>query len=202
MKPSIRVIVAVTLLVAIVLVGKLALAATSTIADVGTHTPLIKIEKNENPQNLMVVYTKLDEKTCAFAEGPVLDEYWLMDGTKYKKVNSLIKSGIQKRFELDKNEFAKGGKFLVHLRDFHELKSDLGDQPTFEVHASKVKDGCKAVVEMKLGPSDSGRTIAIDSIYADSSKKILPPFRKLNSLTLIGRDVATGAAVRRTYSSN
>ncbi len=173
-----------------------------SIPEIGAHTPILKIEKNENPQNLMVVYTKLDPKTCAFAEGPVLDEYWMMDGSKYKPVHPLIKQGIQKRFELDQNAFKSSQRFLVRLRDFNELKSDLGSEPTFEVTTEKASSGCGAQVTMTLGPSDHNRKIEVDSIYADSAKKILPPFRKLNSLTLIGRDVATGEAIRRTYSSN
>jgi hypothetical protein len=176
-------------------------APVTTIPEVGPHTPLIKVEKNENPQNTMVVYTKIDEKSCAFAQGPVLDEYWMMDGSKYKPVNPMIKSGIKKRFELDDAAYKSKGRFLVKLRDFSELKSDLGPEPTFEVLSTKAPGGCSAKVQMTLGASDHERKIEIESIYADSSKTVLPPFRKLNALTLIGRDVATGEKVRRTYSS-
>jgi len=199
MKPTVRLIIAMILFVVIILVGKRVFAA--AVPEVGDHTPLIKIEKNENPQNLMIVYTKLNSR-CGFISGPVLDEYWLMDGSRYKKVNPLIKQGIRKRFQLDESAFARDGRFIVRLKDFHELKSDLGPEPSFEVHTNKAAAGCQAVVEMKLGPSDKNRTIAIESIYADSSKKLLPPFRKLNSLTLTGKDVVTGESVKRTYSSN
>jgi hypothetical protein len=55
---------------------------------------------------------------------------------------------------------------------------------------------------MQLGPSDHNRQISVASIFADSSKTAFPPFRKLNSLTLNGKDLATGEAVHRTYSAN
>lgn len=200
MRHGTRVAIALLLFIAILLIGKRVFAA--SIPQIGPHTPLLKIEKNENPQNSMVVYTKIDPKTCAFAAGPVLDEYWMMDGTRYKRVNPLIKEGIRKRFELDRQAFKRSGRFLVRLRDFHEVKSDLGSEPVFEVLSSKEPGGCQATVKMTLGPSDHGRTVEIESIYADSSRKFLPPFRKLNSLTLIGRDVATGEKIRRTYSAN
>lgn len=172
---------------------------------IGAHTPILKVEKNENPQNLMVVYTKVNPETCAFdtSKGkPVLDEYWLMDGSKYKPVHPMIKNAVRDRFVLDEKAYRSRGEFRVHLKDFHELKSDLGDEPTFRVTSAKGPKGCKTDVTMKLGPSDGGKEIAIESIYADSSKKVLPPFRKLNSLTLTGRDVATGAEIKKTYSAN
>jgi hypothetical protein len=205
MKPAVRAVLAFVLFVTVVLVGRRVFSAVPTsISQVGPHAPLIRVEKNENPQNSMVVYTKLDP-SCKFAvtDGhPVLDEYWLMDGERYKKVNPLIKNAVRQRFVLDQNAFAKERKFLVHLKDFHELKSDLGSEPTFEVTAHRDGSGCETEVVMQLGPSDHSRKIAIDSIYADSSKKLLPPFRKLNSLTLKGRDVATGEPVERTYTAD
>ena len=87
----------------------------------------------------------------------------------------------------------------MHLKDFKELKSDLGSSPTFEVSAKKKGSACEARVEMELGPSDKNRRIQIESIYADSSKTVLPPFRKLQSLTIHGKDIATGQAVERKY---
>ncbi len=205
-----RAVIAAVLFIAIFLIGRYVFSGPRaptvlSIPEVGEHTPLIKVEKSENRQNLMVVYTKLDPKSCGFlatSGKPVLDEYWLMDGTHYKPVNPMIKNAVSDRFELDQQAFKDRQKFLVHLKDFNELKSDLGSSPTFEVKAAKKSGECQTSVEMKLGLSDKGRLIAVESIYADSSKTPLPPFRKLNSLTLNGTDVATGEAVHRTYSAN
>lgn len=208
MKSEARVLIVAILLIVIFFVGRRAFPAgvISTVPEIGPHTPLILVEKSENPQNKMVVFTKLDSKTCAFtltSGKPVFDEYWLMDGEHFKKVNQLIKNAVTDRFELDRQAFRDRQKFLVHLKDFSELKSDLGSAPTFEVTVKKgASSDCNASVVMKLGPSDHDRSISIDSIYADSEKSVLPPFRKLKSLTLQGKDVATGETIRRTYSAN
>lgn len=190
-----------TLLFFLCITGRAYAANVPNIPQIGPHTPILKVEKSENPQNLMIVYTKLEPSTCGFAGAGVLDEYWLMDGSKYKPVNPMIKNAVSDRFELDREAF-KSGKFVVHLKDFHELKSDLGSSPTFEVISKKGKAGCDTDVVMTLGPSDKNRKISVDSIYADSSKTVLPPFRKLNALTLKGRDFATGEAVQRTYKAD
>jgi hypothetical protein len=210
MKNQARLIIGAFLFIAIFLIGRYAFSETSgslvsTIPEVGPHTPLLKVEKSENHQNLMVVYTKLDPQSCGFSAAsgrPILDEYWLMDGAHYKKVNPIIKIAVRHRFELDRQAFKDKKKFLVHLKDFSELISDLGSSPIFEVKAEKKSGECRAIVEMKLGPSDEGRLISIESIYADSKKTLLPPFRQLKSLTLNGKDVATGEVIHRTYSAN
>lgn len=200
------IIVAIVLFLAIVVIGRRAFAGESvSFPEIGAHIPLLKFEKNENPQNLMIVYTKLNPESCSFAggaSGPVLDEYWLISGKTFKKVHPLIKQGVAERLEVDRGAFKNSQRFLVHLKDFQELKSDLGPSPTFEVKAKKKGVDCDAVVEMQLGPSDHHRKIEIWSIYADSSKKLAPPFRTLRSVTLNGKDLATGEIVRRTYSAN
>lgn len=175
-----------------------------TLPEIGLHTPILRFEKNENPQNLMMVYTKLDPETCGFVlkdSAPVLDEYWLMDGKNFKNVHPMIKSGIADRLELDRDAYQSSKKFLVHLKDFHELKSDLGASPTFEVKPKKSAHVCEASVEIQLGPSDKNRKLSIESVHADSSKTLLPPFRKLQSLTITGKDIATGETVHRTYKT-
>lgn len=207
MRRTSRIVLILILAVAVFVVSRKAWSSASqTIPEIGAHTPILKFEKNENPQNLMIVYTKLDPGTCAFAANdkniPVLDEYWMMDGTRYKRVHPLIKRGIGERLELDSAAYKGTKKFFVHLKDFRELNSDLGASPTVEIKPEKSNGHCDAFAEMRLGPSDGNRRIAVESIYAESSKKFLPPFRKLRSLTITGKDVATGEVIHRTYSAN
>src|SRR5678815_4655824 len=76
----------------------------ATIPEIGAHHPIVILEKNVHPQNLMVVYTKEDVNGRFLADDadrnrPVFDFYWLMDGKNYKPVNGLIKNEIGKRFE-------------------------------------------------------------------------------------------------------
>ena len=190
----------------IALIGAKANAGVSkSIPQIGLHNPLLNFEKNENRQNLMVVFTRLVPATCEFdakAGVAVLDYYWLMNGTDYKPVNPVILQSVRERLEVDTAAFKSSKKFLVHLKEFKELKSDLGMSPTFEVKSKKIGTACDATVEMQLGPSDKNRRVKIDSIYAESTKTILPPFRKLQALTINGKDLKSGDVVHRTYTAN
>ena len=75
---------------------RVAAAEVTDIPEVGVHQPILVVEKNVNPQNLMVIYTKVDAKGLFLAnpadqDRPVFDFYWLMDGKNYKPVNGMIK---------------------------------------------------------------------------------------------------------------
>ena len=60
---------------------------------------------------------------------------------------------------------------------------------------------CILVVEycFSLGPSNKYAKIQLSSIYTEAVKTVVPPFRKLVSVTLNGVDVNTGAKVSRKY---
>lgn len=60
----------------------------ANIPEIGAHQPVLIVEKNVNPENKMVVYTKLDANGHFMADGnwPLLDFYWMMDGKNYKPV--------------------------------------------------------------------------------------------------------------------
>jgi hypothetical protein len=183
-------------------------AVRNDIKQIGPHEPIFTFEKNENPQNIMVVYTELD-KDCHFiadkdGQGqPLLDYYWLMDGKSYKPVHPMIKSGMKKRMELEANGKAQSksadGSFLVRINDLKELKTDLKDF-SVQVKAERNKSqACDVEALVKLGPSDHERVLRLQTIASKAEKTALPPFRKLESITLIGKDVKTGELVKRTY---
>jgi hypothetical protein len=176
------------------------------ISQVGPHQPVLTFEKNENPQNIMVIYTKVD-KNCDFKSAsdrdgsPVFDFYWLMDHKKYKPVNSMIKSGIRERLSLDEAGRSERSTFSVKLNDLKELNADLAD-PKMTISATKSKGGdCDVAAQIKLGPSDHDRLVKLSTIYSEAEKTVLPPFRKVVSVTLIGKDAKSGAEVKRTYKA-
>lgn len=201
-------VLALTLLMA--LFAALMLTAASSIsnaaqvverAPIGAHIPLLTLEKNENPQNVLVVFTKV-EPNCKFSlieKEPVLSDYWLMNRERYKPVNPLIQRGIEKRIQI---VTAKNlNQFQVRLSDFTELQHDLGADPLITVSSEGTPGKCTAEAVLKLGPSDQNRTILLEKLQANSRKKILPPFRKLTSLTVEGTDLASGEKFARTYIS-
>lgn len=179
-------------------------------SEVGPHHPFLVFEKSENPQNILVVYAKLDSK-CLFEadpdhrQTPIFDFYWLMEKADYKPVHPMIKNGIRDRIHLDAaaSQAQSGGwkSLTVQVEDLGELKHDLKD-PRITVKAVKTGETCQAKAFMTLGPSDHGRTLELDSIYSEAKKTLLPPFRKVVSVTLRGTDVSTGEKVSRTYNSN
>lgn len=169
-------------------------------ADIGPHQPLFIFEKNRNPQNLMVVYTKLDGKcrvlTKHDAEGtaPIFDFYWLMDGKKFKPVAFAIKSGIRSRLKIlpaqDKNSIS------ILMNNLKEVDTDLKDFTlSVQTHFNK-NGGCDVKSLITLGPSDKNATLQLKSIYAESKGYLFPT---LISITLKGTDLKTGAFVERKY---
>jgi hypothetical protein len=171
-----------------------------TLAEVGAHFPIFIVEKNENPQNILVAYTKLDANCDVVKLGgqPLLDYYWMMDRVKYKPVHPLIKSGIRDRLKVASTVSKDARAFAIQITDLNELKQDLG-VATLEVLASKKDAGCLVAASMKLGPSDGGKILTLQSLYTESSKTLLPPFRKVKSVTLSGVDLATSQPVKRQY---
>jgi hypothetical protein len=170
----------------------------SSIPEVGGHYPLFTFEKNENPQNILVLYTKLDNNCHVVEEAhlPVFDMYWLMDRLKYKPTNSMIKSGIKDRLQVVPTEAAAG--FYILINDLKEVNSDLRD-PRLTVIAEKQQSRCKVRSLFTLGPSDKSATMQLISIYSEATKTLVPPFRKLKSVTLNGINAVTGAKISRTY---
>ena len=170
---------------------------------IGAHVPLLTLEKNENPQNILVVFTKVDQN-CHFSlveKQPILSDYWLMNRERYKPVNALIQRGIAKRIKIVSEVPADAKEFQVRLSDFTELKHDLGTDPLITVRSEGSPGNCEAAAILQLGPSDQNRSILLEKLQANSTKRLLPPFRKLTSLTVAGVDIASGEKFSRTYNS-
>lgn len=174
-----------------------------TLAPLGEHYPIFIVEKNENPQNILVAYTKLDSQCHVATDGaaskPFVDYYWLMDRERYKPVHRLIKSGIRERLEL--RDFAETSQrvFDVRVADLKELKQDLGDAIVSVVARPTRSGECEVEAYVKLGPSDGSRTIRLESIYTEAHKTFWPPFRKVDAVTLKGADALSKKTVTRTY---
>jgi hypothetical protein len=164
---------------------------------IGTHYRLFTVEKNENPGNILVLYTKLDGNCYIQTESrlPVFDMYWLMNRSSYKPTHALIKKGVRERLQVVPSN---SQAFYVRVNDLKEVNSDLTD-PRLIIEADKVNGTCKVRSWLTLGPSNKYAKIQLSSIYSEAVKTVVPPFRKLVSVTLIGVDVNTGAKVSRKY---
>lgn len=174
------------------------------IPQIGAHEPILVVKKNVHPENLMVVYTKVDADGHFVPDPhdpkrPILDFYWLMDGKAYKPVNPLIKSEIRKHLELQAGA-SDANHFVVNLNDLKEVSSDIG-QPKVEVSVDPAGGSHDVEARMNLGPSDGNVRIRLTSIHTDG--RAFPP--AVYSVTLNGDEVAngrlTGKKIMRRYDA-
>ena len=175
------------------------------IPKVGMHQPILTVGKNVNPQNSMVVYTKLDAKgrfltDPADRNRPVFDFYWLMDGKNYKPVNTMIKSEIGKRLECQLSSGDRATHFVINVNDLKEVNSDI-KEPKMDVYASGCGGPRDVEAQMNLGPSDGNMRIRLSSIYTEG--RAFPP--AVYSVTLKGEEIVngklTGKKVARRYDA-
>lgn len=178
-------------------------ARETSVGAIGRHVPIFIVEKSENPQNVLVAYTKL-APGCGLSRDPqnrsvaLLDFYWMMARRDYKPVHPLIKRGIRGRIEVAGTS-NDGPAFSIRMNDLSELRHDIS-VPVLTVTAVAAKDGgCDVVSTLRLGPSDHNRVLNLTSLYTESKKTFFPPFRKVVAVTLNGLDAATGEVIRRRY---
>jgi hypothetical protein len=178
-------------------------AEVRSLPEIGRHFPLFTFEKNENPQNIMVIYVKLDDEGRLVQDPkrprqPLIGFYWLMNREKYKPVHPLIVHGIRERLHFV-SEASDRRSFRIRLSDLDDLKQDMKSTDIDVKVVGKKEPTVEA--SLTLGPSDRSREIQIDKIYSKAHKTFLPPFRKVDAITVFGQTVAGGDPVSRTYSA-
>lgn len=178
--------------------------AITTIPELGPHYRVVTVEKSVHPRNRLIAYTRLDGQ-CRVQRDPkdagraLLDYYWLMDGSRYKRVHPLIKRGIRKRFQVWASPpKSRDRAFSVRLSELSEVEHDLGPTPLFWVRAEKTPKGCVAEARITLGPSDKNAVLRLDAIYSEAA--LTGPFAaKVKLIALKGTDAASGKPVVRVY---
>ena len=194
---------AISLLAASML--RVAAAEVTNLPELGAHHPILVVGKNVNPQNLMVIYTKVDAKgrflaNSADQDRPVFDFYWLMDGKDYKPVNGLIKNEIRRRFECQLSPGDRATHFVINVNDLKEVNSDI-KEPKVDVYATGSGDAQDVEAQITLGPSDGNMRIRLSSIYTEG--RAFPP--AVYSVTLKGEKIVngklTGKKVARKYEA-
>lgn len=189
----------VSLTVSILLAAILAAGAgeVSNIPEIGTHHVILIVEKNVNPQNKMVIYTKVDARgrfspDPSSPNQPVFDFYWLMGGRDYKPVHPMIKGAIRKRFESQWNPGPESNRFIVNMNDLKEVDCDIRE-PRMDVYAKGTGDQLSVEAEMNLGPSDGNMRIKLHSIQSEG--RAFPP--AVYSVTLRGEEIVNGSVTGR-----
>jgi len=188
--------------------------AVANVGDVGEHYPLFFIEKSHHPENIAVVYTKLDTHCHVIPDRehgflPTLDFYWLMDATRYKPMAGPLKAGARKRFQLIGTNGSQSDPtaFAVRTDELARVQHDLSS-PTVQIKAERQGDACVATASLTLGPSNGYATIKVESISTRTEP--LTPLKKIRAMvdpdtlqiyavTVKGTDVATGQPIERIY---
>src|SRR5215471_1955427 len=115
--------------------------AVTNVGDVGEHYPLFLIEKSHHPENITVVYTKLDTDCHVIPDRehgllPTLDFYWLMDATRYKPMAGPLKAGARKRLQFIDAHGSQSDPtaFAVRTDALSRVQHDL-QSPTVQIKA-------------------------------------------------------------------
>ena len=188
--------------------------AVTTIGDIGEHYPLFLIEKNYHPNNIIVVYTKLDQHCRVLpdrAHGfmPTLDFYWLMDASRYKPMAEPLKEGVRQRLQLTDSHglTTDSAVFSVRTNDLARVHHDLSS-PTVQISTARHGETCVATASMTLGPSNGHTTMKVESVSTRTEAITLlkaiqamahPDALKIYAVTVKGTDMATGTPIERTY---
>src|SRR5882672_8183417 len=188
--------------------------AVTSVGDVGEHYPLFLIEKSHHPENITVVYTKLDTDCHVIPDRehgflPTLDFYWLMDATHYKPMAEPLKAGARKRLQFIDANGSQGDStsFSVRTDDLSRVQHDL-QIPTVQIKAERQGDACVAIAFMTLGPANGNATMKVESVSTRTEpitllKKIRamaePDAIQIYAVTVKGTDIATGQPIERTY---
>ncbi len=178
---------------------------TSYAAEVEEKVRLFVVEKSKNPQNILVVYCKVNEacelqRITDAGRDHLYDVYWLMDGVTYKRTHPIIKKMARKRF-IAQEAADRPKSFSVLLADLKELVHDLPSE-TVHVDAYRSPDGrCRVRALIQLGPSGSGRIMQIDSIYSQARTVFGIPIG-IKYIELHGTDTRNREAISVRFNRN
>jgi len=190
--------------------------AVSNVGDVGEHYPLFLVEKSHHPENITIVYTKLDTHCRVLPDHehgflPTLDFYWLMDETHYKPMAGPLKEGVRQRLQFTDAHWQQVDptSFAVRTSDLSRVQHDL-PSPTVQIKTERKGDACVATASLTLGPSNSHATMKLESIYTRTEELTMlktlqamtaPDAIQIYAVTVKGTDVATGKPIERTYNA-
>jgi len=188
--------------------------AVTHVGEVGEHYPLFLIEKSHHPENITVVYTKLDTHCRVIPDRehgflPTLDFYWLMDATRYKPMAGPLKAGARKRLQFIDANGPQGATtaFAVRTDDLSRVQHDL-QNPTVQIKTERQGDACVATAFMTLGPSNGHAMVKVESVSTQTEPMTLlkqmramadPDSIRIYAVTVKGTDMATGQPIERTY---
>lgn len=171
------------------------------ISEVGKHHRILIVEKSENPQNQIAVFTKVDRQ-CRFikeaddTKRPVLDFYWLLDRKRYKPIGRFAKYRVRKKIRVHPLHKEAQDSFFIFSDMIHRYHPELRDS-LIEIKSEKRNGHCEVAALAHLEGLKS--PMKLEKVYSELKKTILPPFRKVLSITLNGENKGSGVKIKKTY---
>ena len=160
---------------------------------------LFTMEKNYNPENILIIKTQTDEN-CKFVktQDQYLGFYWLMGGAIKKEIHSLILSQIKEKVKfVSMNENVDS--FKVRMNDLNDLKNDLEDI-SLETSSTFINGNCKVKTIIKLGPSAKYRKLNLKRTYCEVSTNWVGIPNGCKFLELSGKDDDTGEDLKVRFN--
>lgn len=152
----------------------------------GEHVPLFVFKKTIHPQNIVIVYTKMD-RNCRIVYdrqtgAPTFGLYWLDDGVRYDAAPHLA-SQLLSRMPV---EDVKGDptSFYVRLNDLGRVNHDLADERLLiksERHGNTCIAGAYVMLKDK-------KLVRITSTLTDASINFFTFDTDIRSLTVVGHE--------------
>lgn len=178
--------------------------------ELGSHHQVLLLEKNENPQNQIVVYTRVDNK-CRFIRGSgknrsaLIGFYWLLNRSRYKPLSSFVERRIYDKVKIKSSDRLRSepDDGAEAWSDSLRLESDLlvRFSPVFknaqiEIRSREKRGRCEVRTFAQL--PNTNELMRLTSVFSELKKTWLPPFRKVLSVTLKGQISETGKPILKT----
>ena len=149
-------------------------ATAAQLSDIGPHLKVFELEKNENPQNILQIYTRVDDQ-CRFLPDrtgknkPVFDFYWLMGRGTYKRTHSMIRRSIYRHVLMEPDAKERSYSLKLRAGDFERFDTDLNN-PRLQIVLRQEPSKCEAVALLQLGPSDTNKVMRIKAVYTEAKR--------------------------------
>jgi hypothetical protein len=152
----------------------------------GPHAPLFVVSKSYHPDNVLVVYTTMDDdcRIVADGRGHEIGFYWL-DGGKDFHFSSV--EGLVRRQLFSSALRVDPHTYILVFNELDRVRHDLFDKRV-TVTGRRIGDACEARAEIQLGPSSGSRRLRVTSVYTDLTPSGFNA--TVHSLSLRGHDSA------------
>lgn len=170
----------------------------------GEVVRLFELRKDRNPENILEIHTYADSACHLIGsmkdKGRLIDMYWRMRAGSpdecYKPTHRRIKSETLKTLVV-KSLSADETTLKIDITKLDQVRHDLPSREA-DVVLAPSGSGCKAAVNLTLGPKDGGALLSIQEIKAKGKYRLGVPLKAIKALELKGVDAA-GKPVRAEF---